>query len=65
MVQDSEGNFKMYTLEGLRNARNALSRELQDHGQNIDLTTDPKFVGSRKAFKDALKELKENRKAVC
>ena len=53
-----------YSIASLRNLRNGLSRELQNHGRMIDLTTDPKYVKSRKAFKDACKELKTKGKGI-
>ena len=48
-----------YTIASLHNLRNGLSRCLADHGKNIDLTTDPKFINCQCAFKDACKELKQ------
>ena len=48
----------MYTISSLRNLRNGISRCLEERGRGIDLTTDPKYQKSQKAFGDACKELK-------
>ena len=54
----------MYSLASLSNARNTLTRELHEHGRLIDLTSDPRYIGSRKVFDDASKELKTVGKAA-
>ena len=61
---DEQGEFIPYTVTSLRNMRNALTRELNNHGRFVDLTTDPHFKQSQTAFKDACKELKEMGRAV-
>ena len=40
-MKNENDEFKQYSLSSLRNARNALTRELNEHGRYIDLTTDP------------------------
>ena len=47
-IQEAKNNNKdihpeYYTIASLRNLRNGLSRCLQEHSRNIDLTNDPKF----------------------
>ena len=55
---------ELYTIASLRNLRNGLSRFLQEHAHNIDLTTDAMYKKSQIAFKDACKELKKLGKGV-
>ena len=59
MKNNSDIHPEQYTIASLHNLRNGLSRCLSEHGKNIDLTTDPKFRESQRAFKDACKELKQ------
>ena len=47
-----------YTIASLCNLQNGLTRCLQDHSRNINLTNDPKYKNSQNAFKDACKDLK-------
>ena len=43
LESNSDVNPERYTIASLRNLRNGLSRYLNEHGKNIDLTTDPNF----------------------
>ena len=55
---------EMYSKATLQNIRHAINRNLQDNGKNYDITTDPEFTESEKAYKSACKELKKFGKAV-
>ena len=63
-VETNDQYPEYYSIASMRNLRNGLSRELQNHGRMINLTTDPKFVQLQKAFKDACKELKQKGKGL-
>ena len=62
--ENDSNHPELYTIASLRNLCNGMSRELQGHVRNIDLTTDTKYTKSRKCFLDACKELKEKGKDI-
>ncbi len=47
-----------YTIANLQNIKNALNRQMQCKGRNLDISKDTCYVNSQRAFRDACRELK-------
>ena len=54
----------MYSKSSLENICHTLNKNLHEAGYYIDITRDPRFINSQKAYKEACLELKSVGKAV-
>ena len=59
LANNADPNPNRYTIASLCNLRNGLSRCLNEHSKNIDLTMDENFRLSQNSIKDACKDLKQ------
>ena len=50
-VTNENGEFEMYSISSLKSLRNGLTCELNNHGQMIDLTKDPRYKESQVCLK--------------